>query len=306
MNFDNIDSMLGTNRLIMSVCMPEDANSISAVYEAANMGFVSAVMVGNQDTINSLLKEQAPGYHPTIIHASTPEEAAFKSVELVREGKASAIMKGNISTPVLLKAVLNSETGIKASDTLCHVLAFELNNRLIFFSDGGMIPQPTLKDKIAIINNVKILAHNFGYKIPKIAVLSAYDTIVPDSQSSTDAAILAKMWSRGMFGSDCVIDGPFALDTALFQEVAYSKKVFSEVAGNADIIIAPEIDTGNIVGKSILYYGNTRAGGMIIGAKVPVIMLSRADTTELRINSIKLALAAGNAASNNAKTHFRS
>lgn len=293
MNFSDIDEKLGKNKLTIAVCMPEDENSIEAVYEAYTIGFANAIMVGNQEIISNLLKIKAPNFHPDIINAQTPEEAAFKSVELVRNNIASAIMKGSISTPILLKAVLNSSTGIKQSEVLCHVLAFENDNRLIFFSDGGMIPQPSLKDKIEIIKNVKLLAKKFGYSIPKIAVLSAFNEITPDLNSSIEAAALAQMGNRNMFGKDCIVDGPFSFATALGLENASEDYHTSQVCGKADALIAPDIDTGNIVGKSILYYGNTKAGGMIIGAKVPVIMLSRSDTKELRLNSIKLALAAG-------------
>ena len=203
-------------------------------------------------------------------------------------------MKGNISTPILLKAVLNSETGIKDSSILSHVLVYEANGSLRFLTDGGMIPAPTLENKIEIIKNACKIAKKFGCNPVKVGVLSAAELVNTKIQSSLDAAVLSKMSDQGLFGDDCIVDGPFGLDNVISEEAAKIKNVKKKFEGNADVMVCADIDTGNIVGKSILYYGNTRAGGMIIGAKCPVILLSRADTKEIRLDSIKLALAAGN------------
>jgi len=211
----------------------------------------------------------------------------------VRTNRASALMKGNISTPILLKAILNKETGIKNSDVLSHVLVFEWENSLRFLTDGGMLPHPTLEEKIELINNTKALAKKLGCDVPRVAVLSSVEKVNPKIQSTLDAAVLAKMGERGQFGKDCIVDGPLALDNAISLESAHHKGLFNEVVGRADILIAPDIDTGNILGKTLLYFGNTPAGGMIIGARCPVVMLSRSDDRQTRINSIKLALAAG-------------
>ena len=293
MNFADIDKLLGARRVPLAVCMPEEADTVSAAYEASNMGFVDCIFVGNQETIKSFIDKVAPGFKPEIIDAATPEEAAFKSVELVRNNRASALMKGNISTPVLLKAILNSETGIKKSDVLSHVLVFEWENQLRFLTDGGMIPHPSLEEKIELINNAKALAKKLGCEVPRVAVLSSVEKVNPKIPSTLDAAVLAKMGERGQFGKDCIVDGPLALDNAISLESAHHKGLFNEVVGKADILIAPDIDTGNILGKTLLYFGNVQAGGMIIGARCPVVMLSRSDDRQTRINSIKLALAAG-------------
>ncbi len=293
MNFADIDKLLGTKRVPLAVCMPEEADTVSAAYEASNMGFVDCLFVGNRETIKSFIDRVAPGFSPEIIDAATPEEAAFKSVELVRTNRASALMKGNISTPILLKAILNSETGIKKSDVLSHVLVFEWENQLRFLTDGGMIPHPSLEEKIELINNAKALAKKLGCEVPRVAVLSSVEKVNPKISSTLDAAVLAKMGERGQFGKDCIVDGPLALDNAISLESAHHKGLFNEVVGKADILIAPDIDTGNILGKTLLYFGNVQAGGMIIGARCPIVMLSRSDDRQTRINSIKLALAAG-------------
>lgn len=293
MNFADIDKLLGANKTPLAVCMPEDSDTVLAAYEASNMGFVNCIFVGNQDIIKACINQVAPGFNPEIIHAATPEEAAFKSVELVRLNKASALMKGNISTPILLKAVLNSETGIKKSDVLSHVLVYEWENSLRFLTDGGMLTHPTLEEKIELINNAKALAQKLGVSVPRVAVLASVEKVNPKMQSTVDAAVLAKMGDRKQFGKDCIVDGPLALDNAISMESAHHKGLFNEVVGQADILIAPDIDTGNILGKTLLYFANVQAGGLIIGARCPVIMLSRSDDKQTRMNSIKLALAAG-------------
>lgn len=293
MNFSDIDHLLGNKKLSLAICMPEEVDSITAAYEAYKHGFVNCIFVGNTKIMQEFIDKSAPGFTPEMINAETPEEAAFKTVELVRTGKAKALMKGNISTPILLKAVLNSETGIKDSSVLSHVLVYEHEGSLKFLTDGGMIPAPTLDNKIEIIKNAYKIAKKFGCNPVKVGVLSAAELVNTKIQSSLDAAVLSKMSEQGYFGDDCIVDGPFGLDNVISEEAAKIKKVKKNFEGNADILVCSDIDSGNILGKSILYYGNTRAGGMIIGAKCPVILLSRADTKEIRLDSIKLALAAG-------------
>ncbi|MBP5469426.1 MAG: phosphate butyryltransferase [Candidatus Riflebacteria bacterium] len=293
MNFADIDHLLGSKKVSLAICMPEEIDSITAAYEASKLGFVNCIFVGNIEVMQQFIDKCAPGFTPEMINAETPEEAAFKTVELVRTGKAKALMKGNISTPILLKAVLNSETGIKDSSVLSHVLVYEHEGSLKFLTDGGMIPAPTLDNKIEIIKNAYKIAKKFGCNPVKVGVLSAAELVNTKIQSSLDAAVLSKMSEQGYFGDDCIVDGPFGLDNVISEEAAKIKKVKKNFEGNADILVCSDIDSGNILGKSILYYGNTRAGGMIIGAKCPVILLSRADTKEIRLDSIKLALAAG-------------
>lgn len=293
MNFADIDNLLGSKKISLAICMPEEVDSITAAYKASKLGFVNCIFVGNTEVMQQFIDQYTPGFKPEMIHTETTEEAAFKTVELVRTGKASALMKGNISTPILLKAVLNSETGIKDSSVLSHVLVYEHNGSLRFLTDGGMIPSPTLENKIEIIKNACKIAKKFGCNPVKVGVVSAAELVNTKIQSSLDAAVLSKMSQQGFFGNECIVDGPFGLDNVISEEAAKIKQIKKNFKGNADVLVCADIDTGNILGKSILYYGNTRAGGMIIGAKCPVILLSRADTEEIRIDSIKLALAAG-------------
>lgn len=292
MNFSDIDRLLGSNKVSLAICMPEEVDSIMAAYEATELGFVKCIFVGNAAVMKDMIAKHAPGFEPEMINAETPEEAAFKTVELVRLGKAAALMKGNVSTPVFMKAILNDETGIKDSSVLSHILGFDYKGQMRFLTDSGMVPVPTLEQKIEIIKSAAKIAWKFGYKPVKVGAYSAVEMINPKMKSSTDAAILAKMSEKGQFGDDIIVDGPLGLDNIISEEAAQVKKIKKNFEGNADILLCPDVDSGNILGKSILYYGNTRAGGIIVGAKCPVILLSRADTKEVRIDSIKLALAA--------------
>ncbi len=292
MNFSDIDRLLGDNKVSLAICMPEEVDSIMAAYEATKLGFVNCIFVGNVTVMKELIAKLAPDFEPEMVDAETPEDAAFKTVELVRLGKASAIMKGNVSTPVFMKAILNDDTGIKDSNVLSHILGFDYKGKIRFLTDSGMVPVPTLEQKIEIIKSAAKIAWKFGYKPVKVGCYTAVEMINPKMKSSTDAAVLAKMSDKGQFGDDIIVDGPFGLDNIISEEAAKIKKIKKSFEGNADILLCPDVDSGNILGKSILYYGNTRAGGIIVGAKCPVILLSRADTKEVRIDSIKLALAA--------------
>ena len=292
MNFASIEQKLQSNRVPLAICMPEDTETIGAAFEASNLGYVDCIFVGNPDVMKEGLRTVAPGFSPRMVEASSPEDAAAKTVELVRQGEAKALMKGTVSTPILLKAVLNSETGIKHGNILSHVLVFEWEGQFRFVSDGGMIPHPDLATKEEIIKNAIHIAQCLGIDVPRVAVLTALEKVNPKIPSSVDAAILSKMGERKQFGN-AIVEGPLALDNAISLESAHHKGLFNEVVGKADILIAPDIDTGNILGKSIVYFSQLPVGGLLVGAQVPVVLLSRAYTKDIRLNSIRLALAAG-------------
>jgi phosphotransacetylase len=291
-NFTDIEGKLKSQKVPMVISLPEDDESILAAYEAYQLGYVECLFVGNPAVISQKIDRLGCAFSPEIISVSSEEEAGSKSVELVRSGRAKVLMKGNISTPKLLKAVLNSETGIKKGKLLSHVLIFEWEGTLRFLTDGGMVPHPTLEEKQEIISNAVALAHRLGCETPRTAVLSAVESVNFKMSSTTDAAILAKMGDRRQLGK-CLVDGPLALDNAIALESAHHKGLFNEVVGKADILVCPDIDTGNVLGKTLLYFTQVPAGGLILGASCPIVLLSRADTKEVRLNSIRLALAAG-------------
>lgn len=292
MNFAGLENKLKNKKVRLAVCVPEEAEAVAAAKEASDLGYVECVFVGNRERMKAAIVAGAPGFAPEMIDCETDEAAAAAAVQLVRDGKASALMKGSLSTPTLLKAILNNETGIKRSSVLSHVLVFEWEGRLRFLTDGGMVPSPTLAEKQEILTNAVHLAQRLGCERPRVAVLSAVESVNAKMPSTVDAAILSKMGERKQLGN-CQVEGPLALDNAISLESAHHKGLFNEVVGEAEVLVCPDIDTGNILGKSILYFANCPAGGLIVGAKAPVILLSRSDTKEVRVNSIKLALAAG-------------
>ncbi|MFZ2960077.1 MAG: phosphate acyltransferase [Candidatus Ozemobacteraceae bacterium] len=292
MNFAWLETRLKALRIPLAICMPEEPEIVAAAKEASDLGYVDCLFVGNLDRMRAAISVAAPGFSPEMIAASTEEEAATATVRLVREGRAKALMKGVISTPKLLKAILNNETGIKKSSVLSHIFVFEYQGRFRLLTDGGMIPAPTLAEKQEILTNAVAVARRLGFEKPRVAILSAVETVNAKMQCTVDAAILAKMGERKQLGS-CIVDGPLALDNAISLESAHHKGLFNDVVGEAEILVCPDIDCGNILGKSILYFTQFPTGGMIVGAQAPIILLSRSDTKEVRVNSIKLALAVG-------------
>ena len=218
-------------------------------------------------------------------------EASKAAVQAVSQGKADFLMKGLVATSTFLKAVLDKEVGLRTGRLLSHVAVMELPAypKIFFITDGGMCVKPDLTAKVDIINNAVDVAHKLGIETPKVAVLAAVEVVNPEMPETADAAELSKMAERGQF-KGCLVDGPLALDLAVSAEAARHKKVKSAVAGDADILILPEIAAGNILAKGFIYMANARAAGLIAGATKPVVMLSRADSKEQKLNSIALGV----------------
>jgi len=223
-----------------------------------------------------------------IIHADSDKESAELAVSQVKSGNASSLMKGSIKTSILLKAVLDKEKGLRSGKLLSHILIAELRNKLFLVTDGGMNMYPDLNQKQNIIENAVRVAEKMGIKNPSVAPLCAVESVNPDMKATLDASILSKMNNRGQI-KNCIVDGPLALDNAVSLEAAKHKKIVSPVAGNADILLVPDIEAGNIFGKSIIYFAHAKVGGIIAGASAPIILLSRADDEETKLNSICLA-----------------
>ncbi|KAF2955182.1 bifunctional enoyl-CoA hydratase/phosphate acetyltransferase [Marinitoga sp. 38H-ov] len=266
----------------------EDKEALKAVAAAYDEGFVEPVLVGNKDIIEENLKEL--GREFDIIDAKTEEEAAEQGVRLVSSGAADIVMKGLIKTSKLLKAVLNKEWGLRTGSVLSHVAIIETEalESLKLVTDGGMIIKPTLDQKVAIINNAVELAHSMGIDNPKVALLAAVEVVNPDMPETLDAAIITQMNKRGQI-KGCTVDGPLALDNALSEMAAKIKKIDSDVAGHADILVVPDIHAGNVLGKSAIYLANGKIAGLVLGAKAPIVIVSRADTAESKLASLALA-----------------
>ncbi|RAO99034.1 phosphate butyryltransferase [Petrotoga sp. 9PW.55.5.1] len=267
----------------------EDLEALKAISMAYEEGFVNPVLVGNKETIAKNLESIEQDFD--IIEAEDPKEAAEKGVRLVSSGAADLLMKGKIKTSELLKAVLNKEWGLRTGSLLSHVAAIETPylERLLLVSDGGMIINPDLTQKIDIINNAVKVAKNLEIDIPKVAILAAVEVVNPDMPETIDASILSQMNKRGQI-KDCIIDGPLALDNAISEEAAKIKNIKSDVAGKADILIVPDIHSGNILGKSAVYISGGNVAGMIVGAKAPVVVVSRSDNSQSKLVALALGV----------------
>ncbi|WP_448375246.1 bifunctional enoyl-CoA hydratase/phosphate acetyltransferase [Fervidobacterium sp.] len=283
-----IEMAKGRERVI-AIAGAEDKEAIKAVHEAQELG-VSAILFGKKEVIESNLREIGADF--PIVDCRTDEESSKEAVKYVVEGKAHIVMKGLVKTSTLLKAVLDKEHGLRTERLLSHVAVVEVPgvNRLIFVTDGGMVIRPTLEQKVQIIENAVFVAKKLGYEMPRVGLIAAVETVNPDMPETLEAAIIAKMNERGQI-KNCKIDGPLGIDNALSVYAAEVKGVKGEVAGHADILVVPDIHSGNFLGKSAVYFANGKIAGIIAGAKAPVIVISRADTSESKFASIALAIA---------------
>ncbi len=274
---------------VVAIAGAEDKEAIKAVSEAQELG-VSAILFGKKEIIEKNLSEIGVEY--PIVDCRTDEESSKMAVKYVADGKAHIVMKGLVKTSTLLKAVLDKEYGLRTERLLSHITLLEVPgiNRLIFLTDGGMVIRPTLEQKVQIIENAVNVAKKLGYEMPKVGIIAAVETVNPDMPETLEAALIAKMNERGQI-KGCKIDGPLGIDNALSVYAAEVKGIKGEVAGHADILVVPDIHSGNFLGKSAVYFANGRIAGIIAGAKAPVIVISRADTSDSKFVSIALAMA---------------
>lgn len=276
----------------VAVASAEDEEVIDAVVEAIQRDLSQFILFGNRDEIEHLLMERGLGKeHVQIIQARSKEQAAELAVRTVHQNEASVLMKGNVSTAILLKAVLNREYGLRTGRVLSHVALFDVPGfeKSIFVTDAAMNIDPDLKQKEQIIMNAVEVARSIGIDLPKVAAITAVETVNPSMQATIDAASLSMMNKRGQI-KDCMIDGPLALDNAVSLSAAEQKGISSEVAGQADILFVPTIEVGNVLYKSLIYFAKAKVGAVIAGAKAPIVLTSRSDSSESKLYSLALAL----------------
>ncbi len=275
----------------VAVAVAQDKPVLEAIRDAKKNNIANAILVGDREEILSLGLEIGMNINDfEIIEEKDHKSAALKAVELVSTGKADMVMKGLISTADFLRAVLNKELGLRTGRLISHVAVFENPkiNRLLFLTDSAFNMYPTLQDKVQIIENAVKVAHAVGIKKPKVAPVCAVEVVNVDMPATVDAASLSKMNDRGQI-KGCIIDGPLALDNALSEEAAKHKGIDGPVAGKADILLMPNIESGNIMYKTLTYTSDSKNGGILVGASAPVILTSRADTPESKMYSIALA-----------------
>ena len=289
-----IDQAAGQPKKTVAVAVAEDHEVIEAVAKAIKLQLAQFRLYGNQEKIMGMLQEHGlqTSEHVEVIAAMSSAEAAELSVKAVRNGEADVLMKGNIPTANILKAVLNKEWGLRKGSVLSHVAAFEVQNydRLIFVTDAAMNIAPDVTQKAAIIQNTVEVAQAIGIDLPKVAPIAAVEVVNPAMQATIDAAMLTQMNRRGQI-KDCIVDGPLALDNAVSQIAAEHKGIVSDVAGKADILLVPTIEAGNVLYKSLVYFADAKVGAMIAGATAPIVLTSRADSAETKVYSLALAVA---------------
>ena len=279
----------------VAVAAAEDKEVLGAVTMAVEKKMADFLLFGDKEEILSLLEEVAPHLishsNIKIKHAFSPQKAAELAVKAVKENEAGVLMKGNVPTAVILKAVLNKEWGLRTGNVLSHVAAFEVSGfeRLTFITDAAMNLAPDLQQKAQIIENAVSVARSIGVDIPKVAPIAAVEVVNPAMQATVDAASLTMMNQRGQI-RHCTVDGPLALDNAVSHHAAEHKGIESSVAGQADILLVPNIETGNALYKSLIYFAKAEVGAVIAGAKAPIVLTSRADSAESKLYSLALAI----------------
>ncbi|MBI0576264.1 phosphate butyryltransferase [Neobacillus cucumis] len=290
-----IDRATQLKKNTVAVAVAEDIVVIKAVLDAIERNLAHFILFGNQGIINRMIEVEQNKVNPVkslrIVHADTNELAAQLAVKAVSNKEADVLMKGNIPTNVLLKAVLNKEYGLRTGNILSHVAVFEIPNRDRFtiVTDSGMNINPDLEQKAQIIRNAVAVAKGIGIETPKVAPIAAVEVVNPAMQATVDAAALTVMNKRGQIDG-CIVDGPLALDNAVSILAAEHKGIQSEVAGKADILVVPAIEVGNVLYKSLVYFANAKVGAVIAGAKAPIVLTSRADSAESKLYSLALAI----------------
>ena len=276
----------------ISVACCQDKEVLMAVEMARKERIANSILIGDIEKTKEIAKEidlDLSNYE--LIHIEDLSEASLKSVELVSQGKADMVMKGLVDTSIILKAVLDKEKGLRTNNVLSHVAVFDIEyyDRLFFITDAAMNLAPELNVKKQIIENACTVAHSLDIEIPKVAVLCAKEKVNPKMKDTVDAKELEEMCNRGEI-TGCIVGGPFALDNAVSIEAAKHKGITHPVAGQADILLAPDIEAGNILYKSLVFFSKSKNAGVIVGAKAPIILTSRADSEETKLNSVALGV----------------
>jgi len=292
-NFDRmIQEVKKRGPKTIAVAAAQDRDVLLSVENARKLAIANAILVGDKAEITKIAAENNIDVRNfTVIDVQDPDEACFVAVDLVRQGKASLPMKGFVETPVILKAVLNREHGLRTEHLISHVGVLEVSgfDRLFLISDSAITIAPTLQDKVDIIHNSVRVAHALGIEVPKVAVLCAAEKVNVKMPATLDAEALTRMNEEGKIGG-CIVKGPLALDNAVSLEAARHKGIYHPVAGRADILIAPDIEAGNILNKSMEYFARAEKAGVIMGAKTPIILTSRASSDRSKLHSIALGL----------------
>jgi len=280
-----------TRRLVLAAA--QDHNSLSSALMAARDGFIEPILVGDREAIQKIAAQNNMDITGLrVVHEPDTEMAVEIAVRMVRSNQADILMKGKVGPSSLLKAVLNKEWGLRSGALLSHFAIFEVAayHKLIAVTDVAMNIAPNLQDKIAIVNNSVACLNRLGVEMPKVAVLGAVEMVSENMQATLDAALLSKMNQRDQI-RNCIIDGPLAFDNAISLESAVHKGIRSDVAGDTDLLIMPDIEVGNVLYKSLVFFAHAGVAAVILGATAPIVLTSRSDSDQAKYFSILLAAA---------------
>jgi phosphate butyryltransferase len=290
---DLVNMAVQKGRHTLIVAVAQDKDVLLAVKSASDAGFIKPLLVGDPDEIKIAAKEAGLDISGIDIFPVTDKQQACNmAAGMARDNKNSILMKGMVTTGILMKAVLDKENGLMTGSLLSHIAFFEspYYHKLICVTDAALNISPDLQEKAGIINNAVNALHRLGVALPKVGILAAVETVNPKMEATTHAAMLVAMQKRNQI-KGCLIDGPLALDNAISAEAAHHKGIVSDVAGDADILLAPDITSGNILYKSLIFLGGAVTAAMIVGASVPVVLTSRSDSDKSKFLSIALAAA---------------
>ncbi len=269
-----------------------DRHALEAALDATRMGLMNPILVGPRARIEQAAQEAGLDIAALpIVESEHSHDSAYKAVELIREGKASVLMKGSLHTDELMGAVVASDTGLRTSRRLSHCFVMDVpgRNEPLIITDAAINITPTLADKVDIVQNAIDLAHILKFEPVKVAILAAVETVSARMPSTIDAAALCKMADRGQI-TGAILDGPLAMDNAIDPEAAEIKHLVSPVAGQANILLAPDLEAGNMLAKSLTFMAGAAAAGIVLGARVPIILTSRADSVTARLASCAVAV----------------
>lgn len=280
-----------------AVAHPCEESALEGAVQAAAKGLIKAILVGPRSKIVEIARRAAIDLGKTeIIDVAHSHAAAEKAVELVREGRAELLMKGSLHTDELLAAVVARESGLRTGRRISHVFIMDVPtyHKVLVITDGAINIAPALEDKVDICQNAINLAAVLGVKRPKVAILAAVETVTSKMPATIDAACLCKMSERGQITGG-LLDGPLAFDNAISRDAARTKGIVSDVAGDPDILLAPDLESANILAKQLTFLAGADSAGLVLGARVPVILTSRADSVRSRIASCAVAMLAAHA-----------
>jgi phosphotransacetylase len=287
----------GLEPILTAVAWPCEETALAGAIDAAREGLITPILVGPAVTIAEIAKAKGIKLGDAeVVDVGESHAAAARAVGLVREGKAELLMKGSLHSDEILAAVVSREGGMRTGRRLSHVFLMDVPtyHKVLIVTDGAINIAPTLEDKVDICQNAIDLARSFGVERPKVAILAAVETVNSRMPATLDAAALCKMAERGQIKGG-LLDGPLAFDNAISRDAAKIKGIVSEVAGDPDILLAPDLEAGNMIAKQLSFLAKADSAGLVLGAKVPVILTSRADSLRSRVASTAVAVMAAHA-----------